>query len=136
MPTQVAEIVAERARRLGPIPFDEVVDLALYHPEHGFYSTGGGAGRGGDFLTSPEVGPLFGVVLARALDDWWRDMGEPDPYVVVEAGAGAGGDRAGAARGTVGVGRPGRLASAAAAPGYSVGPFGPRRSRAGTDHGL
>jgi SAM-dependent MidA family methyltransferase len=90
MPTQVAEIVAERARRLGPIPFDEVVDIALYHPEHGFYSTGGGAGRSGDFLTSPEVGPLFGAILANALDQWWRDLGEPDPYVVVEAGAGAG----------------------------------------------
>jgi len=88
--TQVAEIVAERARRLGPLPFDEVVDLALYHPEYGFYSSGGEAGRGGDFLTSPEVGPLFGAVLARALDDWWHDLGEPDPYVVVEAGAGAG----------------------------------------------
>jgi len=88
--TQVAEIVAERARRLGPIPFDEVVELALYHPEHGFYSTGRGAGRSGDFLTSPEVGPLFGAVLARAFDDWWRDLDEPDPYVVVEAGAGAG----------------------------------------------
>jgi SAM-dependent MidA family methyltransferase len=90
MRTQAAEIVAERARRLGPIPFDEVVDVALYHPEHGFYSTGGGAGRSGDFLTSPEVGPLFGAVLANALDEWWRDLGEPDPYVVVEAGAGAG----------------------------------------------
>jgi SAM-dependent MidA family methyltransferase len=67
-----------------------VVELALYHPEHGFYSKGGGAGRARDFLTSPEVGPLFGAVLANALDDWWRDLGEPDPYVVVEAGAGAG----------------------------------------------
>ena len=90
MPTRVAEIVAERARRLGPLPFDEVVELALYHPEHGFYSSGGEAGRAGDFLTSPEVGPLFGAVLANALDSWWRDLGEPDPYVVVEAGAGAG----------------------------------------------
>jgi SAM-dependent MidA family methyltransferase len=36
------------------------------------------------------VGPLFGAVLATALDDWWRELGEPDPYVVVEAGAGAG----------------------------------------------
>ena len=90
MSTQVAQIVAERARRLGPIPFDEVVELALYHPEHGFYSTGGGAGRGEDFLTSPEVGTLFGTVLARALDEWWRELGRPDPYVVVEAGAGAG----------------------------------------------
>jgi len=90
MPTRVASIVAERARRLGPLPFDEVVELALYHPEHGFYSRGGAAGRGGDFITSPEVGPLFGAVLAGALDDWWHELGEPDPYVVVEAGAGAG----------------------------------------------
>jgi SAM-dependent MidA family methyltransferase len=36
------------------------------------------------------VGPLFGAVLARALDAWWRELDEPDPYVVVEAGAGAG----------------------------------------------
>ena len=57
----------------------------------GFFSGGGGeAGRGGDFLTSPEVGPLFGAVLARALDRWWDELGRPEPFVVVEAGAGAG----------------------------------------------
>ena len=64
--------------------------MALYHPEAGFYATGGAAGRQGDFLTSPEVGPLFGAVVARALDAWWRELGEPDPFVVVEAGAGRG----------------------------------------------
>ncbi len=83
-------MVAERVRRRGPLPFDEVVDLALYHPDHGFYGRGHGAGRGRDFLTSPEVGPLFGAVVARALDTWWADLGEPDPFVVVEAGAGIG----------------------------------------------
>jgi SAM-dependent MidA family methyltransferase len=64
----------------------------LYDPEHGFYASGAGrAGRtGGDFLTSPEVGPLFGAVLARALDEWWTGLGAPDPFVIVEAGAGAG----------------------------------------------
>ncbi len=82
--------MAERVRRRGPLPFDEVVDLALYHPAHGFYSRGQGAGRQRDFLTSPEVGPLFGAVVAGALDTWWADMGEPDPFVVVEAGAGVG----------------------------------------------
>ncbi len=71
--------------------FDEVVDLALYHPAGGFYEGGGRAGRGGaDFITSPEVGGLFGAVLARALDSWWVDLSRPDPFVVVEAGAGAG----------------------------------------------
>jgi SAM-dependent MidA family methyltransferase len=86
----VADLVAREVARRGPIPFAEVVDLALYDPDHGFYGTGGQAGRRGDFITSPEIGPLYGAVIARALDTWWREMGEPDPYVVVDAGAGPG----------------------------------------------
>lgn len=74
----------------GPITFDEYQAQCLYSPELGFYSTGHGAGRRRDFLTSPEVGPLFGAVLARALDAWWREAGEPDRVHVVEVGAGPG----------------------------------------------
>jgi len=70
--------------------FDHFVDLALYDPMEGFYVRGGRAGRRGDFLTSVEVGPLFGAVLARALDAWWDQLGQPDPFTVVEAGAGVG----------------------------------------------
>jgi len=84
------DVLAARIRRRGPVPFDEVIEAALYDPTHGFYSTGGAAGRRGDFLTSPEVGPLFGVLVARALDTWWAEAGSPDPFVVVEAGAGRG----------------------------------------------
>lgn len=74
----------------GPLRFDRYLDLVLYGP-HGFYTDTGSAGaRGGDFLTSPEVGPLFGLVLARALDGWWEELGRPDPFTVVEAGAGPG----------------------------------------------
>lgn len=68
----------------------DFVDQALYGPA-GFYETGGRAGRrGGSFVTSPEVGPLFGAVVARALDEWWHQAGEPDEWVVVDAGAGPG----------------------------------------------
>jgi SAM-dependent MidA family methyltransferase len=74
----------------GPVPFSVAMELALYDPDGGFYATGGRAGRRGDFLTSPEVGPLFGAVVARALDTWWEDAGRPDPWTVVEAGAGPG----------------------------------------------
>jgi SAM-dependent MidA family methyltransferase len=89
--TTVAGLVAERIRHRGPIPFDEVMDLALYDPDHGFYShPDRGAGRRGDFLTSAEVGPLFGAVVAAALDSWWQDLGCPDPFVTVDAGAGPG----------------------------------------------
>lgn len=64
---------------------------ALYGP-HGFYTSGHGrAGRRrGDFLTSPEVGPLFGAVVARYLDTEWERLGHPDPFTFVDAGAGPG----------------------------------------------
>lgn len=86
----VTDLVTELIHRHGPIRFDQLVELALYDPEHGFYGRGGGAGRSRDFLTSPEVGPLFGAVLARALDTWWDEAGQPDPWIVAEAGAGPG----------------------------------------------
>ena len=83
--------IRERIHREGGVSFAEYMELALYEPSEGFFTRGGGAGRAGrDFVTSPEVGSLFGMVIARALDDTWRRMGEPDPFVVVEAGAGRG----------------------------------------------
>lgn len=69
--------------------FDQWMDRALYGPA-GFYTAGGQAGRRGDFLTSPEVGPLFGAVLARALDAEWIRLGRPAAFTVVEVGAGPG----------------------------------------------
>lgn len=88
--TPVDAAVRAAIARHGPLPFDQVMALALYDPDGGFYAAGGQAGRRGDFLTSPEVGPLFGAVLARAIDDWWEELGSPEVAVVVEAGAGPG----------------------------------------------
>src|SRR6478672_2885214 len=83
--------IRERIHREGAVSFAEYMELALYEPAEGFFTRGGGAGRAGrDFVTSPEVGSLFGMVIARALDDTWRRLGEPDPSAVVEAGAGSG----------------------------------------------
>jgi SAM-dependent MidA family methyltransferase len=83
--------IRERIERFGSIRYDEFVELALYAPGEGFFATGGGAGRaGGDFVTSPEVGPLFGAVVARWLDRRWHELGRPDPFVVVEGAAGRG----------------------------------------------
>lgn len=72
------------------VPVEVFVEQALYGPG-GFYETGGRAGRrGASFVTSPEVGPLFGAVVARALDAWWDQAGRPGEWVVVDAGAGPG----------------------------------------------
>ena len=87
----LAERIADRIRREGPIPFDRFVDAALYDEDGGFYARGGGAGRAGrDFVTSPEVGVLFGALVARYLDRAWTELSGPDPFVVVDAGAGRG----------------------------------------------
>ncbi len=83
------ESIVGRVHRDGPLPFSTVMREALYGPE-GFYTTGGGAGRRRDFVTSPEVGSLFGAVMANALDDWWVACGSPDPFIVAECGAGPG----------------------------------------------
>lgn len=66
------------------------MDRSLYGPG-GFYAERGTAGRrSGDFITSPEVGPLFGAVLAEAIDGWWEELGRPDPMSVYDVGCGPG----------------------------------------------
>lgn len=90
MPSAADDVrAAIAATDRGSIPFREFMNLALYG-DHGFYSSGGRAGRRGDFLTSPEVGPLFGTVVARWIDAQWREQGSPDRFHIVEVGAGPG----------------------------------------------
>jgi SAM-dependent MidA family methyltransferase len=71
--------------------FDAFMELALYGEPDGFYGSGRGAGRRtGDFLTSVEVGPLFGRLVARLADRCWDELGRPDEFTLVDAGAGRG----------------------------------------------
>ena len=89
----VAERIARRIEQSGPIPVSDYVDACLYDPDGGFYMRVGGGragGHSGHFLTAPEVGPLFGAVMARALDTWWAELGEPHPFTVIDWGAGPG----------------------------------------------
>lgn len=72
------------------IGFDVFMERALYGAG-GFYADGSGPGRrGADFLTSVEIGPLFGAVMANAIDSWWDALGQPSEFPVVEGGAGRG----------------------------------------------
>ena len=89
MPSATDDIRAAIDAAGGAIRFDEFMRLALYG-EHGFYGDVGRAGRRGDFITSPEVGPLFGAVVARFIDAEWERLGRPEPFAFVEAGAGPG----------------------------------------------
>ncbi len=86
----VAELLRAQIARFGPLPVSSFVEAALYGPR-GFYASGSGAGRSGkDFITSPETGDLFGKCVANRLDAIWEMWGCPDPFFVVEGGAGRG----------------------------------------------
>jgi SAM-dependent MidA family methyltransferase len=85
----LSELLAERIRGGGPIPFAEFMRECLYHPIHGYYSRAT-ARRFGDYYTSVDVHPIFGRLLARQFAEMWEQLGSPRLFVLVEAGAGVG----------------------------------------------
>ncbi len=87
---ELTRILAAEIETSGPIPFDRFMELALYHPEHGYYRRGRAVprtGRTGDFFTSVSVGPLFGRLLARQFLEMWERLGTPEPFWIIEQGA-------------------------------------------------
>ena len=91
MQTPLTERLIADISASGPLPFEQLVEQALYDADHGFYAAHGRAGgRRGDFVTSVEVGPLFAGVVADWLDDVWTALDYPRPFLVAEVGAGVG----------------------------------------------
>ncbi len=86
----LADHLKNRISENGSLSFSEFVESCLYDLNDGFYTKEGKAGRRGDFLTSPEVGPLFGFLLANWLDEIWKNLNKPENFQVIEVGAGSG----------------------------------------------
>ena len=86
---EVHDLISEACARAGGlIPFSEFMRLALYAPELGYYSGGlHKFGKAGDFITAPEISPLFSRCLARQTADVLVTLSQPD---VLEFGAGSG----------------------------------------------
>jgi len=82
--------LAQQITARGGMPFADFMQACLYHPEHGYY-TGPRRriGRSGDFFTSTSVHPLFGKLIARQLEQFWRLLGS-GRFTLVEQGAGEG----------------------------------------------
>jgi SAM-dependent MidA family methyltransferase len=86
-------LLLSRIRERGPITVAEFMEIALYHPEHGYYATAPQrSGTHGDFFTSVDVGPLFGELVAVQLAEMWRllEAAGAEHFDLVEAGAGNG----------------------------------------------
>jgi SAM-dependent MidA family methyltransferase len=85
---KLVEIIRRKIRDDGPQPFAWFMEQALYHPEHGYYSSDRAAiGRCGDYFTNVSVGPLFGQLLAMQFAEIWERLGKIDKFTIVEQGA-------------------------------------------------
>lgn len=85
----LAARLRDRIRREGPVSFAEFMEAALYDLQGGFYRRAR-VGAQGDFVTSPHVSEAFGALLAVQVAEWFELLGRPDPFTVVELGAGDG----------------------------------------------
>ncbi len=86
LPTQAERAVRRRIARSGPITFAEFMATALY--DQGGYYTRSTAGS--DYYTSPRIHPAFGALLTVQLYHLWTILDRPDPFAVLEPGAGDG----------------------------------------------
>lgn len=84
----VSAIIAEMAG--GAISFERFMELALYHPEYGYYRAPGRIGAAGDFVTSAVLHPMFGWAVAGWCRATWQALGQPAEFTIFEPGAGEG----------------------------------------------
>ena len=91
--SSLTDLIVARIRESGPITVAEFMELALYHPQLGYYMRAPQrSGRAGDFFTSVDVGPLFGELIAVQLAEMWSRLrdGGASRFQLVEAAAGNG----------------------------------------------
>ncbi len=87
----LSQLIAERIQQEGAINFADYMQMALYEPRYGYYTSGASrVGWEGDFYTSSDVSDFFAHCLARQLYRFWQRMNCPTPFTVLEQGAGRG----------------------------------------------
>ena len=94
-PELIAAISSEIAKS-GPIPFVRFMELALYHPQYGYYmrqpdeAQAERIGWSGDFYTSSDVHPILSRAIAAQARQMDELLGHPLPFTIIEMGAGKG----------------------------------------------
>ncbi len=88
---RLAELIRrEIAANGGAIPFSRFMELALYAPGLGYYSAGARKfGEEGDFVTAPEIGPIFAACVAEAVATVLQQLGAGALFFELGGGSGA-----------------------------------------------
>ena len=90
MTTELTKIIRQKIRSSGPLTIAEFMDLALMHPQFGYYQSADAFGVKGDFITAPEISQMFGELIGLWCVDSWSKMGAPSQFMLVEFGPGRG----------------------------------------------
>lgn len=88
--TPLLEHLRGLIRAGGPLTVERYMEIALWHPQWGYYATHSPVGARGDFITAPEISQVFGELIGLWLADLWQRSGAPDPVIVCELGPGKG----------------------------------------------
>lgn len=87
----LAQIIANEIRADGPMPLRRFMELALYHPRHGYYRRERDPfGTSGDFYTNAQLQPVFGRLVAQQIERWRNELGSAESFTVMELGPGRG----------------------------------------------
>ncbi len=87
--TPAGELLAAEIERVGTLSFHRFMQVALYHPAHGYYRRAREPfGKAGDYFTAEQVQPVYGTLVAARVRQLWEQMGRPENFTVVEPGAG------------------------------------------------
>lgn len=89
-PGSLAEKFLARIEQDGPISVSDYMSAALSDPEFGYYTTREPFGRGGDFVTAPEISQMFGELIGLWVAQVWLSMDTPGDIALVELGPGRG----------------------------------------------
>lgn len=86
----LTDILIQKIKNEGPVSFHDFMEMALYYPGEGYYTGRSGCiGKKGDYYTSPEFSVVFGLLLAKQLEEMWKLTGN-DSFTIIEYGAGNG----------------------------------------------
>lgn len=90
MQRSLEKIIREKIYREGPLSFHDFMEMALYYPGLGYYTSDPDRiGKHGDYYTAPNVSSVYGKLVAKQLEEMWQLCGKGD-FTIVEYGAGSG----------------------------------------------
>ncbi len=83
-------LLINKVKILGSLPFDEFMNLALLDNNFGYYKVQNPIGQQGDFITSPEISQVFGEIIGSYIAYIWKLIGSPTTFNLIELGGGKG----------------------------------------------